>query len=87
MRHACVSRRVRACLTSDAPAIASTHNRPRAIRVILADDSFLVLQGLGWCSRTLTASKVAAECADPEAVIDEIQLQPPDVVPPRRHQT
>ena len=36
----------------------------------------------GWCSRTLTASKVAAECADRDAVIDEIQRQPPDVVLP-----
>jgi DNA-binding NarL/FixJ family response regulator len=51
-----------------------------AIRVVLADDNFLVLQGLRQVLADAEGIEVTAECADLDAVIEEVERQPPDVV-------
>jgi DNA-binding NarL/FixJ family response regulator len=51
-----------------------------AIRVILADDSFLVLQGLRQVLAGADGIEVAAECEDLDAVLAEVERQEPDVV-------
>jgi DNA-binding NarL/FixJ family response regulator len=51
-----------------------------AIRLILADDSFLVLQGLRQVLAGADGIEVTAECESLDAVLAEIERQPPDVV-------
>jgi DNA-binding NarL/FixJ family response regulator len=51
-----------------------------SIRVILADDSFLVLQGLRQVLNGADGIEVAAEAEDLDALVAEVEREPPDVV-------
>jgi DNA-binding NarL/FixJ family response regulator len=53
---------------------------PGVIRVILADDSFLVLQGLRQVLAGADGIEVSAEAEDLDALVAEIEREPPDVV-------
>jgi len=50
------------------------------IRVILADDSFLVLQGLRQVLAGADGIEVAGECGDYDSLVAEVERQPPDVL-------
>ena len=51
-----------------------------AIRVILADDSYLVRQGLKQVLAGASDVEVAAECSDLDSVFEEVDRHRPDVV-------
>jgi DNA-binding NarL/FixJ family response regulator len=51
-----------------------------AIRVILADDSFLVLQGLRQVLAGADEIEIAAECETLDSVLGEVERHAPDVV-------
>jgi DNA-binding NarL/FixJ family response regulator len=51
-----------------------------AIRVILADDSFLVLQGLRQVLDGVDSIEVTAECDSLDSVLAEVERREPDVV-------
>jgi DNA-binding NarL/FixJ family response regulator len=53
---------------------------PVVIRVILADDSFLVLQGLRQVLDGAEGIEVTAECGDLDSVVAEVERDRPDVV-------
>ena len=50
------------------------------IRIVLADDSFLVLQGLRQVLAGADGIEVAAECGDLDSVLAQVAREPPDVV-------
>jgi DNA-binding NarL/FixJ family response regulator len=55
-------------------------NRKRTIRVVLADDSYLVREALGHVLAHSDAIEVVASCADREALEQAIEAERPDVV-------
>jgi DNA-binding NarL/FixJ family response regulator len=52
----------------------------RAIRIVLADDSFLVREALAHVLEADDAIEVVASCADRESLLEAIEAQRPDVV-------
>jgi DNA-binding NarL/FixJ family response regulator len=62
------------------PVRALAYSSAVAIHVILVDDSFLVLQGLRQVLAGADGIEVTAECESLDAVLAEIERQPPDVV-------
>jgi DNA-binding NarL/FixJ family response regulator len=53
---------------------------PKTIRVVLADDSFLVREALAHVLAGADATEVVASCADRESLVEAIEAERPDVV-------
>jgi DNA-binding NarL/FixJ family response regulator len=53
---------------------------PRTIRVVLADDSFLVREALAHVLATSDEIEVVASCCDRDSLLDAIDAERPDVV-------
>jgi DNA-binding NarL/FixJ family response regulator len=56
------------------------HPSPVAIRVILAEDSYIVREGLRQVLAGAAGIEIVAECADVDTLLEEIEARVPDVV-------
>ncbi len=60
--------------------MAPDEDPPRALRVALADDSYLIREALREVLAGVPALEVVAVCEDTYALLDAIERESPDVV-------